>query len=683
MDLVHFKLYFLLFLGSLTLAAQNIEKMYESGEKGFYKEDFTQAQMALQAVVDLNPNYKDAKYMLEIASLLLKENSTTSLDEILRYKATKGKSDKFYYYWLGRVFSKRYMFTEAIASWESFLKSKAPKSPQIVAETNLFILENYRLNSFRRNPCNYSVKRLDAPINSVRGEMTPVYISETDELIFASAAASNNDEFKIYSSKRVSEIWSEPVIIHSLGSFDRLSANIEVINNNQKLFLYKETKKGNLYFSQRNLDNWSIPVEFDSKITRTHLSSQFHINEHEDRIIFSSFSSLKLGLGLYESYRDAEKGKWSKPVSFAMEIDTEWNEDSPYLSLDESKLYFSSDKDGGMGGFDIYVTTLNPETSKWSVPENLGWPINSPDDEFHFKLNDDEQSGYFISNRISTHGDYDIFYFWDNDKAAVRGQILDKLTGYPITFGVIRFHSPLNHGESFTSTLSERGEYDVKVYTNQEFNVELIQKTDTIFIESFEVMVDDNEEVTHIKDFFIYENNTDLSDKRFGENTGQSTTASTGNSNQLSVEPADDAYDDTVEDFEFNETFIESIEELSSKFRVGNKVIAENIYFDFGTSKLNNESLPTLKRLLRLLKKNESILVEIAGHSDNIGNAETNLKTSTKRAENVMAWLVGRGISKDRLIAKGYGSLQPIATNDDEEEGRELNRRIEIRRLNN
>ncbi|MEQ8240815.1 MAG: OmpA family protein [Cyclobacteriaceae bacterium] len=687
MHLVRLKLFIIFISGTLTGAAQNIPKMFESAEKLFYKEDFRQAQLAFQEVVDLNPKYKDADYKLEISTLLLKENREKALDRLLSYKATKGKSDKFYYYWLGRVYANRDLYTESIKAWESFLKSKSPKSPEIVKETKGFIEESNRLNTFFNDPCDYEVKRLDAPINSIKAEMTPVYSEISNELIFASSVASDEDEFKIYRSKRTNMEWSTPSIIANLGSFDRFSAKVEVADDGQKLFIYKDDRKGNLHFSERTNDNWTIPVEFDSKITRTHLNSQFFINKHEDRIIFTSYSDFKLGLGLYESYRDVASGNWSTPLRFAVEIDSEWNEDSPYLSFDESKLYFSSDREGGMGGFDIYVTALDPETLKWGEPKNLGWPINSPDDEFHFKLNDDEQSGFFISNRIHTLGDYDIFAFWNANKTIVKGEIINKLTGFPVNSGELRFYPKLYNDEYFTSTLNEHGEYEIRVFANQEFNIEYISETDTLFIESFEVLED--EKVTHIKDFFISTQDFVTNDtfpvttnKGIAMTEAKKTIQFTNENQEVSTSVKEEMFV-SQDYFDFNDTFIDDIEELSSKFRLGNKVIAGNIYFDFGTIQLNVESLPTLERILSLLNQNTSIIIEIAGHSDNIGNENINLKISTSRAETVRKWLINKGISKSRLIAKGYGSSQPIATNDDEKEGRELNRRIEIRRLNN
>jgi outer membrane protein OmpA-like peptidoglycan-associated protein len=118
--------------------------------------------------------------------------------------------------------------------------------------------------------------------------------------------------------------------------------------------------------------------------------------------------------------------------------------------------------------------------------------------------------------------------------------------------------------------------------------------------------------------------------------------------------------------------------ELGTKFRASNKVAVQHIYFDFGTSHLKDESLPSLVAIKNLLVNNPSLQIEIAGHTDNVGGKDSNDAISLKRAQSVLSWLTQNGISSSRLSAVGYGSKNPLASNDDEKDGRELNRRIEI-----
>ncbi|MEQ9007248.1 MAG: OmpA family protein, partial [Ekhidna sp.] len=121
-----------------------------------------------------------------------------------------------------------------------------------------------------------------------------------------------------------------------------------------------------------------------------------------------------------------------------------------------------------------------------------------------------------------------------------------------------------------------------------------------------------------------------------------------------------------------------SIENLGKMNNTSDRAVVRNIYFDFGDTKVTDESLPVLRVILKRMNEYSQLNIEIAGHTDSIGDEQTNQWVSQKRAEAVKKWLVENGISENRILAKGYGETQPLATNDNEREGRELNRRIEF-----
>ncbi|MEO1256017.1 MAG: OmpA family protein, partial [Bacteroidota bacterium] len=120
------------------------------------------------------------------------------------------------------------------------------------------------------------------------------------------------------------------------------------------------------------------------------------------------------------------------------------------------------------------------------------------------------------------------------------------------------------------------------------------------------------------------------------------------------------------------------VENLGKMNNPSDRAILRNIYFDFGDTQVTNESLPILQAILKRMQESPRMKIEIAGHTDNIGDNRTNQWISQKRANAVKKWLVDNGVSEDRMTARGYGENQPMATNDDELEGRELNRRIEV-----
>ncbi|MEQ9305036.1 MAG: hypothetical protein RJQ14_14095, partial [Marinoscillum sp.] len=406
-----------------------------------------------------------------------------------------------YYYWLGQIYTRRYQLDEAIKSYEKF-QQKVDYSGSDDEESTQKIAYASKLKYYFNNPDNYSIHQLESPVNSASAELSPVYFEDEKELLFASNRSGGPDGFQIFYSKSGPNGWEVPVQVNNLGTFSRKNANIEVVSEDGKLFIFKEDNGGDLFYSQASGNTWTTPVEFDARVSNNHIASHFFINEHEDRIIFASDEDSD-GLDIFESYKDPENGKWSRPAPFYISINSAYNEDSPYLSVDEQTLYFCSDRPGGIGGYDVYVSRYDAENFSWSDPENMGWPINSPNDEFHFKMNVDQKAGYFVSNRLHTKGDYDIYFFWEVEKVKVEGRVFDGSISGPLTNAEIRFHPSQYLDEYFSSSIDNTGRYSTKIISDEIFKVEIIENGQVILEEKFEIHDASGQPTTHIKDFRV------------------------------------------------------------------------------------------------------------------------------------------------------------------------------------
>jgi hypothetical protein len=308
------------FAGTVVIA-QRIDRTYQTAERLFYEERLVEALEGYSMVIEMDSDYQDADYKAEICRLLTIDRDK-ELGTIEAFAETKGKRDKFYHYWLGRIYASRYKFIEAIASWKRFLDSQAMKSREIIAETKKFIEDAKRKIAFFENTDQYEIHQLPSPINTEKAELSPAYFVRKDELLFASDR--DGDKFKIYHAIRNNEDWQDIREISILGEFTRENANIEVVDEDGRLFIFRHDKGGDLFFSQTRNDNWLLPVEFDSKVTSAHIKSHFYINEHEDRIIFASDKNSKThGLDLYQTFRDVSTGKWSKPAPFGLSINSD------------------------------------------------------------------------------------------------------------------------------------------------------------------------------------------------------------------------------------------------------------------------------------------------------------------------------------------------------------------------
>ncbi|MDE0472897.1 MAG: hypothetical protein OXH57_13285 [Ekhidna sp.] len=489
--------------------SQSIQKLYTEAEETFNDEPFGEALPIYAAVTAIDSTYKDARYKREICRLM-SDRQYTDMRIYNSYEEEMRAKDKFYYYWKGRIHFKKYQFEEAVQAFQVFLRSSEGISETIIEKAGQWIEWSGRAKEFMDNPARYEIYLLERGINSEYAELSPVFFAEKEELLFLS----NRDvlypnKFDVYHTiHEGGRRWSQPTIVGSIGTFIRDNSNIEVVNEDDRLFRFRTDKGGGLFFSEStdNKNNWSIPVKFDSKISSTHLSSHFFINTHEDRIIFAKNvgNKKKENLDLFQSFKNLNTGDWSRPAPFASNINSEYNEDSPYLSPDETKLYFASDGRETIGGYDVFISKLDPEALTWSAPENLGFPINSPDDELHFKLNPDLTSGYFTSNRLSTIGDYDIFFFWEIHTVKIKGRVIDGSTGNPVTNARI-FFRPLAYTDLYYfSTIDENGQYQTSITAEDVFKIEIKKDDGTVTeIEQFEIHATGGTNTTYVKDFFV------------------------------------------------------------------------------------------------------------------------------------------------------------------------------------
>jgi tetratricopeptide (TPR) repeat protein len=153
--------------------------------------------------------------------------------------------------------------------------------------------------------------------------------------------------------------------------------------------------------------NWGEPVQLNRKINRSRSNAYAALSNKGDRMIFVLFDKKLKQYDLYQTSKNAE-GKWKDPIKLNNQINTPKNENYPYLSEDGYTLYFSSDRDGGNGKYDIYKCTLM-ENNEWSVPELLPSPINSDGNDITFKYYKSINKAYFSSDRKGGFGKYDVY----------------------------------------------------------------------------------------------------------------------------------------------------------------------------------------------------------------------------------------------------------------------------------
>ncbi|MFH1297228.1 MAG: OmpA family protein [Bacteroidota bacterium] len=373
-----------------------------------------------------------------------------------------------------------------------------------------------------------------------------------------------------------------------------------------------------IYFSEYLNDEWQEIKSAGSRINKPN-SWESQPSISTDGSILFFVSDRPGGYGGYDIYKTTRNpgGEWGAPVNLGPMINSSGNEKSPFIHPDGKTLYFSSDGWMGMGGYDIFYTRLQDDGTI-RRPENLGYPINSPDDEVGFFVSTDGTLGFFASNKLKEYGGWDLYSFELYDKARpekvlfIKGTVKDENSFEPIKARI-----ELKNVE--TKKINK-----VALDTNTGKYVAVAPfKNDYIMTIKKEGYVYESKYISRVDSIFKVPATVDME-----------------------IQPI----------------------ELEKSYRIN------DIYFDFNSYELTPESKVVLDQLIEFLDLNSALSIQIQGHTDAIGNDAFNLVLSENRAKSVYDYLIANQVPGKRLTYKGFGETLPLASNDTEE-GRALNRR--------
>ncbi len=381
---------------------------------------------------------------------------------------------------------------------------------------------------------------------------------------------------------------------------------------------------------------------------------------------------------LYYSRREA--GEWSAPVNLGPTVNSNAWDSQPSLSADGRTLYFSSNRAGGLGSYDIYVTTLR-EDAIWAPAQNLGAPINSVGQDLAPFLHASGTTLYFASDGPVGMGGLDLF------RAGRRGKGWDapQNLGYPLnTFE--------DEGSLFVTTDNHTGYYSRGLNRDtKDFTIRLFQFAVPPSARSFEQsavaqgrVFDADTKKTLGATVQLYDIGTDelvesvQSDKADGEYTVVLTEG-----HQYAMYATADGY--LIKSLTFDYQGRKEFDPLTldiylSPVKAGASLVLNNLFFRTNSYELEKKSKTELNRLTAYLNQYPTLTVEVSGHTDNVGTPPVNLTLSENRARAVVDYLVKNGVKAERLKFRGYGDTQPAAANNSEA-NRQFNRRIELRVL--
>lgn len=376
-----------------------------------------------------------------------------------------------------------------------------------------------------------------------------------------------------------------------------------------------------LYFSSLREGKWSVPQNLRSPVNSPSWESTPSISADGTMLFFSSNRpGGRGGKDLWYSIL-RQDGSWSVPVNPGDVINTQYDEMSPFIHFDGRTLYFASNGLPGMGGFDIFMTTMLYD-STWTVPKNLGYPVNTSNDETGLVIDAAGKKAYFSSRRDSRYGK-DLFFFEldesvrPNPVSYLKGRVSDSETGIALRAEYELINLSTSR-VTVKSTTDEKGNFMVCLPQGNNYGLNVTREGYLIHSESFMF------EGLH-----------------------------------SALEPL--------------------IKRINLKpLKAGEKMLLSNVFYEVDSWELRKESVEELNNLAELIVNNPGIIVEIGGYTDSTGTDEHNLLLSEKRALSVVSYLKEKGISLSVLKYKGYGNTSPIGDNVTYE-GRKLNRRTEVK----
>ena len=663
----------LFFLFSLTTAlhAQFDREEHDAGVKlfdlGEYRNAIPHFLEAVQSDSEAVSNRAiEAHFLLGICYLKVGEG-----DKGLPYMKKVYEVDKEYYpeleYMMGQCAETSGKYKEAIRYYENFLRVEGvKKDPVILAEVTKRLDECKVAAELLKNPLNVKIENVGPVINSPAPDYTPVLTADESMMIFTSRRKENmgkklapyldqEEEFPledIYVSYKRDGVWSSPENLGPPVNTEDHDAAIALSPDGSQLFLYKGEGEGDIYLSRKKGRDWTKPESLGDKINLPK-SSELSCSITSDGKTLYFSSNREGGYGGLDIWKsNLVKGQWAEPMNMGPKINTKEDEDAPFISADGQILYYSTKGKNTMGGFDIVYTTL--EKSGWTEPENMGIPINSPSDDIFYVVTANDH-GYFASYQQGGYGKHDIFMISRGEK-----QDAGEIAG-------TKANTKLSK-EDAGKTDAKPGMVAVKTAKSR---VTLLKGiiTDASSGQPIEATVS----VVNVK------TGSKISDINSNSATGS----------YLVILPAGKNYAVTVtapdylfhsENFDIPDTaeYSEVVVPVAlKKASVGTRIVMRNIFFDFDKASLRPESNLELDRLRKIMLDYPKMKIEISGHTDNKGSADYNRKLSESRAKSVLDYLVKKGISPDRMNFAGYGFDRPMAPNETEE-GRQLNRRTEF-----
>ena len=637
---------------------------------------------------------------------------------------------------LGNAYHMNYEFEKAIEKYEFYGNFLSEYNEDAVRSNARKIRRSKNALKLVQNPVDVKIYPLET-VNSEFSEYKPLLNAQENIMFFTAkkpdGLTDNKDDQgdfyeHIYFSEKVGNNWTQAKLMPSPINTKKSTSALYLSADGQYLLSSMVNNDNNIgplgrgiFESYKNGNVWTDPQIFQNKVNTSYLETSANMDLNKNMVFFVSDRDGGLGGKDLWMIKKLDNGSWSSPQNLGEPINTEYDEESPYFHSDGKTLYFSSKGHSSIGGLDIFKSELDKELN-WSSPKNMGYPINTVNDDLSFVPTVTGNRAYFSSVRNGGKGKSDIYEMIlpnqeESSLAVYKGKVTNQ-NGKPIKnievsvqndkyYPVYKEFQINKSSGKFVFVFESGNFYNIKfdidtltIYDS--INVSENQKGIFSYSKSIEIAEDEvvvsnavieiEEKITIEKQPMVINNvlkaspvvSSNLSNDANSKSLESSEKASKktelvkdtlSTSNQPII--ADNSNSVTQED-------IGAKESDSKDEKVEEHILFyDNINFKSESSDLSNSEKSKLDKLIEDLKSNPTWRVNSIGHTDNTGSMKYNQILSVLRSESVKTYMINRGISFKRIETIGMGEVHPLAENlaadgSDNPTGRAANRRVEI-----